>query len=170
MVADRRGCGAFSRSLPGRPCVWADGTAKYGFVRMGLLDDAIREHLELKRLRGADPGLVAREEREAFGSDSAREPSVTEAAVPAEGTPEVDDWLIEEGEGPEQQQRAGEEASSTDQETMELDMSTILGAGELDHEAGEADPVGPVGDAGGEGAGAHMSDPEEKQLRFEQGP
>ena len=35
--------------------------------RMGLLDDAIREHLELKRLRGADPGLVAREEHEAFG-------------------------------------------------------------------------------------------------------
>ena len=29
---------------------------------MGLLDDAIREHLELKRLRGADPGDVAREE------------------------------------------------------------------------------------------------------------
>ncbi len=33
---------------------------------MGLLDDAIREHLELKRLRGADPGEVAREQREAL--------------------------------------------------------------------------------------------------------
>ena len=33
---------------------------------MGLLDDAIRDHLELKRLRGADPGEVAREQREAL--------------------------------------------------------------------------------------------------------
>jgi hypothetical protein len=34
---------------------------------MGLLDDAIREHLELKRLSGADPGVVAREEHDALG-------------------------------------------------------------------------------------------------------
>jgi hypothetical protein len=34
---------------------------------MGLLDDAIREHLELKRRRGADSTEVARQEREAFG-------------------------------------------------------------------------------------------------------
>ena len=34
---------------------------------MGLLDDAIREHLELKRRRGADSSEVARQEREAFG-------------------------------------------------------------------------------------------------------
>jgi hypothetical protein len=34
---------------------------------MGLLDDAIREHLELKRRRGADPSEIAREETEALG-------------------------------------------------------------------------------------------------------
>jgi len=34
---------------------------------MGLLDDAIREHLDLKRQRGADPGEVERLEREALG-------------------------------------------------------------------------------------------------------
>ena len=34
---------------------------------MGLLDDAIREHLELKRRRGADPEEVARQEHEALG-------------------------------------------------------------------------------------------------------
>src|SRR4051795_5282470 len=34
---------------------------------MGLLDDAIREHLELKRSHGADPGEIAQLEREAFG-------------------------------------------------------------------------------------------------------
>jgi hypothetical protein len=33
---------------------------------MGLLDDAIREHLELKRRRGAEPGEIARVEREAL--------------------------------------------------------------------------------------------------------
>ncbi|HLY48267.1 MAG TPA: hypothetical protein VKR21_03650 [Solirubrobacteraceae bacterium] len=34
---------------------------------MGLLDDAIREHLDLKRRRGADPSEVDRLEREALG-------------------------------------------------------------------------------------------------------
>jgi hypothetical protein len=34
---------------------------------MGLLDDAIREHLELKRRHGADPSEVARQESEALG-------------------------------------------------------------------------------------------------------
>jgi len=34
---------------------------------MGLLDDAIREHLDLKRRRGADPSEIAREEQEALG-------------------------------------------------------------------------------------------------------
>jgi hypothetical protein len=35
---------------------------------MGLLDDAIREHLELKRRHGADPQEVARQEDEALGA------------------------------------------------------------------------------------------------------
>jgi hypothetical protein len=35
---------------------------------MGLLDDAIREHLELKRARGADRDEVERQEREALGA------------------------------------------------------------------------------------------------------
>lgn len=34
---------------------------------MGLLDDAIREHLELKRRRGADPAEVEQAEHEALG-------------------------------------------------------------------------------------------------------
>jgi hypothetical protein len=34
---------------------------------MGLLDDAIREHLDLQRRRGADPTEVERAEREALG-------------------------------------------------------------------------------------------------------
>ena len=34
---------------------------------MGILDDAIREHLELKRRRGGDPSEIDRMEREALG-------------------------------------------------------------------------------------------------------
>ena len=34
---------------------------------MGLLDEAIREHLDLKRRRGADPSEIERLEREALG-------------------------------------------------------------------------------------------------------
>jgi hypothetical protein len=34
---------------------------------MGLLDEAIREHLELKRRHGADPSEVERQEQEALG-------------------------------------------------------------------------------------------------------
>jgi hypothetical protein len=53
---------------------------------MGLLDDAIREHLDLKRRRGADPSEIAKEEVDALGPvrrDAAdQEPS--EDAAPAE--------------------------------------------------------------------------------------
>ena len=51
--------------------LWSEGSRGVGEVWfgdvMGLLDDAIREHLELKRLRGADPSEVARDERAALG-------------------------------------------------------------------------------------------------------
>lgn len=47
---------------------------------MGLLDDAIREHLDLKRRRGADPTEVARMEQEALGPvRREREPAEAEA-------------------------------------------------------------------------------------------
>src|SRR5947207_7743138 len=62
--------------------VWFSGA-------MGLLDDAIREHLELKRRRGADPGEVAREEREALDSPGASRAADAEAAaVPDSPFPE----------------------------------------------------------------------------------
>ena len=42
---------------------------------MGLLDDAIRQHLELKRRHGADASDVAKLEREAFGPAEQPEPA-----------------------------------------------------------------------------------------------
>jgi len=54
---------------------------------MGLLDDAIREHLDLKRRRGADPAEVARLEHEALGPVR-REPAAdADAGEPADAQP-----------------------------------------------------------------------------------
>jgi hypothetical protein len=61
---------------------------------MGLLDDAIREHLELKRQHGGDPSEIERQEREAFGprqaQPAAAEPAEAPGAVVA-GAPEGDE-------------------------------------------------------------------------------
>ena len=57
---------------------------------MGLLDDAIREHLELKRRHGADPSELAELERQAFGP-ARRGPEPLEVpGDPALIEPEVD--------------------------------------------------------------------------------
>ena len=57
---------------------------------MGLLDDAIREHLELKRKHGADPEDVARQEQEALGPGQRNEfaQPAGEEAPPPEPLPE----------------------------------------------------------------------------------
>jgi hypothetical protein len=49
---------------------------------MGLLDDAIREHLELKRRHGANPEEVARQENEALGEGRRAEFARPEGAAP----------------------------------------------------------------------------------------
>jgi hypothetical protein len=51
---------------------------------MGLLDEAIREHLELKRLRGAASSEIDRLEREALGPVRRGGDSVEQASVEAE--------------------------------------------------------------------------------------
>jgi hypothetical protein len=53
---------------------------------MGLLDDAIREHLELKRRRGADAGEISRLEDEALGP----------VRRSAEGVPDLSDTFLPE--------------------------------------------------------------------------
>jgi hypothetical protein len=57
---------------------------------MGLLDDAIREHLDLKRRRGADPTEIERAEREALGPVR-RGPEITgDEPAPPESDPELE--------------------------------------------------------------------------------
>jgi hypothetical protein len=107
---------------------------------MGLLDEAIREHLELKRLRGADPGEVAREQREALdpvprdrrgGQDDHGEldadsavlddgEEIGENGVAADDSQEVDAQGATESAGDGNFSHVG-------QETAELDMRTVLG-------------------------------------------
>jgi hypothetical protein len=68
---------------------------------MGLLDEAIKEHLELKRRHGADPTEVARLEHEALGP--ARREPVAEAPVaeePIAAVEEEDVSAVEEPAGP----------------------------------------------------------------------
>ena len=57
---------------------------------MGLLDDAIREHLELKRRRGADPAEVEKQEREALGPVGAA--AVEQRAAPPPDEPPAADF------------------------------------------------------------------------------
>ena len=65
---------------------------------MGLLDDAIREHLELKRRRGADPAEIARAEQEALGPVR-REPERSAATAEAPHDDHVQAELHDDGHG-----------------------------------------------------------------------
>ncbi len=58
---------------------------------MGLLDDAIREHLELKRRRGADSSEIARQEAEAFGPARRAAEAAQDAAPQAVADPVLAD-------------------------------------------------------------------------------
>ncbi len=62
---------------------------------MGLLDDAIREHLDLKRRRGGDPTEIERAEREALGPvrrgpELTGDEEVPNAAPEPAGAPEAE--------------------------------------------------------------------------------
>jgi hypothetical protein len=108
---------------------------------MGLLDDAIREHMELKRLRGADPGEVARQERDALGpvvlEHDADEHGLEDGEDGHEGHDEIvshDGALGANGDeqGPEddhtghEENARGPDFANVSQETAELDMRTVL--------------------------------------------
>jgi hypothetical protein len=97
---------------------------------MGLLDEAIREHLELKRRRGADPGAVAREELDALTPvfpDLARtgtggEQSADEAG---EGVPGGDAHLLLSHDPSERAEHVVGH-STVGQDTAELDMQAVI--------------------------------------------
>jgi hypothetical protein len=102
---------------------------------MGLLDEAIREHLELKRRRGADPHELARAEQEALepldrdgelpawvhGPAAPEALDATKSATPAEGTPE-----------------------GNDQETVEVDMDALFSQTDAPDGQPASVPSGPI--------------------------
>jgi len=98
---------------------------------MGLLDEAIRDHLELKRRRGADPTEIAREEREAL------EPVFPDEPRPAgfEDEPQAAGVVDEEPPHGDPLQEAAVSAEAArdpiaaqtfGDETAELDMEAVL--------------------------------------------
>jgi hypothetical protein len=143
---------------------------------MGLLDDAIREHLELKRRNGADPGEVAREQQEAL------DPVFPGASAASHDDVALEDVAGDDGEvaagaaAPEQAPSvadtapaAGQDApaiadpSSPGQETVELDMESVLHADAED--PGPASAAGPAFDGQGSDVAAYK--PEAEPLEWE---
>jgi hypothetical protein len=114
---------------------------------MGLLDDAIREHLELKRRRGADPEEVAREQREALEPVASRagpsetasnteehplEPDLAPVVAdePAQTQAIREDMPIQPGHAEavsaEASPRTAVEEEASVAETAELDMNAVF--------------------------------------------
>jgi hypothetical protein len=101
---------------------------------MGLLEDAIREHLELKRLRGADPTEVAREQHEALDPPAGQPTAPGEDHAPAGEPPTDAGGHALDGDASATADHADDvpkapvasDPSPTAQETAELDMQEVL--------------------------------------------
>jgi hypothetical protein len=124
---------------------------------MGLLDDAIREHLELKRLRGADPGDVAREKQTALGP------------VRHGGETEADGSQVEYAEPDHTDESFSPVSSTTDdssavgQETIEINMEAELAASD----AGQSSAPSKVEHAAPVAQRAHAQASSEESLEWE---
>jgi hypothetical protein len=105
-------------SVMGRP--WTGEVSFWD--AMGLLDDAIRQHLEFKRLRGANPSEIAREERDALGYGYHDQDTAPPARLgaPGDSSGYTGDDLLDDLEP------APRPGLHIDQETAELDMRTVL--------------------------------------------
>jgi hypothetical protein len=105
---------------------------------MGLLDDAIRDHLELKRRSGADPGEVAREQHEALdpverapdalaADDALADAAPTQHAALAVEQPELGVMAGGVAEDmPDDLADAPAQSADGGGETAELDMRTVF--------------------------------------------
>jgi hypothetical protein len=125
---------------------------------MGLLDDAIREHLELKRQHGGDPSEIERQEREAFGPGGRRTAPVDDAAAPADddAAEAPDDDATQLHEPPEPPTEAPEDYARV---TMDPEPGEYDEAGPDGPESDEEE-VDPPPDAGrDEDAPGHDEDP-----------
>jgi hypothetical protein len=134
---------------------------------MGLLDEAIKDHLELKRRHGADPGEVARLEHEALGparrepvaeAEVAEEPLdevVSEPAAAPEPAPEPapaeDDYEADEVPADERleapvRRLEPEPEATVDQPTAQFSLEELEDAEETGEEEAEEPPAEPHAD------------------------
>jgi hypothetical protein len=145
---------------------------------MGLLDDAIREHMELKRLRGADPSEVAREEQDVLGPVDLDEH--TESQESDDDDAVAAEQVLPAGEAAEEDAaRAGDHSfasaepageqdfANVGQETAELDMRTVL---HEEQSAEEDSQQQQVEDVLEETPDFLRDTPEQERLWFEQQP
>jgi hypothetical protein len=96
---------------------------------MGLLDDAIREHLELKRRRGADADEIARQEDEALGDPRSGEfarPDAEPAVPPAP----VDEEPIAPPPEPDEEELPPEPPAQQEEPWLDDDERIEPGAGQ----------------------------------------
>jgi hypothetical protein len=120
---------------------------------MGLLDDAIREHLELKRLNGADPGAVAREEHDALGPVLRESEAHEDGQEGKEASQSDAERTASEAEQPQAHQ-----SLSTSQETVEINMDAELARGGHREQVPEPSPAAPV---------AHLQTKSEESFEWE---
>ncbi len=141
---------------------------------MGLLDDAIREHLELKRAHGADPTEVERQELEALGAprhgEFASPAGEAEAAPVDEGTQPVEaDAAAEREPEPEAQPEPEPEPEGDAADAWFEDEPDEVPASEtLEHPQPAADPE--AEDVLEETPEFLQETPEHDRLWFEQRP
>ena len=142
---------------------------------MGLLDDAIREHLELKRRRGADAEEVTRQEQEALGAPQRAEFAGAAPAATAEPDA-IEDAPVEDAPAPDLEpepvpEREPEPDIPLDQATVEYTPPPLEEPGELEElqeppappEEGEEDVLEETPDF-------LQETPEHDRLWFEQKP
>jgi hypothetical protein len=136
---------------------------------MGSLEDAIREHLELKRLRGADPAEVAREQHEALDPPTGEDPAAAADALESDGTlptgqAPAEPAVESDHPAPAPSSSPSGEPSAEGQETAELDMRAVLQGGAAP--AGDTvAPVGPI--VAGPARASSAAAPEEDSLEWE---
>ena len=149
---------------------------------MGLLDDAIREHLELKRAHGADPNEVERQELEALGSPRHGEfasPSGEEAPAAVEADdaarpepepePELEPEPEPEAEGePDEPEPEAEPAAQAEEPWLEEEPDEVPASDTLEHPQPVAEPD--ADDVLEETPDFLQETPEHDRLWFEQRP
>jgi hypothetical protein len=116
---------------------------------MGILDDAIREHLDLKRRSGADPADVDRAEREALGpvrrgpepeAEPPLEEDLEDEHGPAYEEPPADEW--DEPVGHESEPHAEEAERDLPQMDEPEPFTAAFEAKPESHAARPAEPAG----------------------------